>query len=320
VLRALKGVELPWYALVGEHIAPSAETEAEASFLAAIYDAHRYQGYDMVRHFCARAIKHSPHIAELMLNYIDLQVFNKAPLRMSEAELEIFRLGSPLIHRYLFRSNDKRLDKLLLTAIVDALEEAGIPARERLARLYREEHSTKASETDLLHPYYYLSAGQPHEFEGLMWPLNRVDCDPRYYRAYWPDSKFVFIGEAGYPVNLSVTCRLPKLSLDEGKISVECNDKPQVEINISKEWNSWEISVPADVTRDGVNEIELHWPIPDFRTDEALSEVINKLCQRKYPEYYPVFGEIHSFTASSLAPVAERPYELVAVAVSQAVA
>jgi len=320
VLRALKGVEQPWYTLVGEHIAPSPEIEAEASFLAAIHDAHRYQGYDMVRHFCARAVKHSPHVAELMLNYIDLQVLNKAPLRMSEAELQIFRLGSPLVQRYLFPNNDKRLDKVLLTAIVDALEEAGIPAQERLERLYREEHSTRVGETNLLHPYYYLSAGQPHEYEALIWPTARVDYDPRYYRAYWPDSKFVFIGEAGYPVSFSLTCRLPRRSLDEGNISVDCNGRPQVEITISKRWSSWDITVPGEVVRDGLNEIEVHWPIPDFRTDEALSEMMSKLFQKKYPEYYPVFGDIHVFTASGVAHAAESPHELVEVAVSQAVA
>jgi hypothetical protein len=320
VLRALKGVEQPWYTLVGDHIAPSPEIEAEASFLASIHNAHRYQNYEMVRHFCARAVKASPHVAELMLHYIDLQVTHKAPLRMSEAELEIFRLGSPLVHRYLFPNNDKRLDKLLLTAIVDALEEAGIPARERLERRYREEHSTQVGATDMLHPYYYLSAGQPHEFEGLTWPLARVDYDPRYFRAYWPDSRFVFVGEAGYPVNLSLTCRLPKFAGDKGKISIDCNGKPQGELTVSKDWSSWDITVPGEAIHDGVNEIEVHWPIPEFRTEEALNEVIIKLCQTKYPEYYPVFGEIHIFTASSVAHAAESPEELLEVAVSQAVA
>ena len=320
VMRALKGIDQPWYTFVSDDIAPSPELEAEASFLAAIHNAHRYQNYDMVHHFCARAVKNSPHIADLMLHYIDLQAINKAPLRMGEAELEILRLGSPLVHRYLFPNNDKRLDKLLLTAIANALEEAGIPARERLEQRYREEHSTRFGETDMLHPYYYLSAGQPHEFEGLTWPLARVDYDPRYYRAYWPESKFVFVGEAGLPVNFSLTCRLPKYSLDEGKISVDCNGRPQVEMTITKAWSSWDITVPGEVIHDGVNEIEVHWPIPHFHTDEALDEVIKRLCQMKYPEYYPIFGEVHVFTASSVAHVAESPRELKEVAVSQAVA
>jgi hypothetical protein len=91
---------------------------------------------------------------------------------------------------------------------------------------------------------------------------------------------------------------LPKLSFDEGKISVDCNGEQQVEITIGKQWSSWDISIPGHLVRDGINEIEVHWPTPDFRTDEALSEVIIKLCEMKYPEYYPLFGEIHSFTAS----------------------
>ena len=320
VLRALKGIERPWYSLVGDHIAPAPEIEAEASFLAAIHDAHRYQSYDMVHHFCARALKHSPPVAELMLNYIELQVVFKAPIRMSEAELAIFRRGSPLVQRYLFPNNNKRLDKLLLTAIVDALEEAGVPARERLAQRYREEHSTRTEKIDLLEPYYYLSAGQPHEFEALNWPASRVDYDPRYFRAYWPDSKFVFIGERGLPVNLSLTCRLAKFSPDEGKISVDCNGKPQVEMTINKEWGSWDITIPGDVVHDGLNEIEVHWPLPTrFQTEEMLDEVIARMCQLRYPQYYPIFGEIHAFTATSVAHVAEQPDEEMAVAVSQAV-
>jgi len=255
-----------------------------------------------------------------MLNYINLQIQNKAPLRMSEAELEIFNLGSPLIHRYLFISNDKGLDRLLLTAIVDALEEAGVPARERLDRLYREEQSTRFGESDLLNPFYFHSAGQWHELEALNWPRSRVDYDPRYFRAYWVDSKFVFVGEAGLPVNLSLSCRLPKYSAGEGKISIDCNGKPQVEITLGKEWSSWNITIPGEAVRDGVNELEVHWPIPNFPTDEALAETMTRMCQLKYPEYYPIFGEIHVFTASSVANVAESPQELEEVAVSQAVA
>src|SRR5215213_3869757 len=143
VLRSLKGVEVSWYALLNDEIAPPPETEAEASFLAASLGAHRWQSYDVVHYFCARALTFSPHVAELMLNYIDLQTQKAVPLHMSGAKEQISHLASPLIHRYLFRLSDKRLDKLLLGAIVDALEEVGIGARERLKRLRREEHSVK---------------------------------------------------------------------------------------------------------------------------------------------------------------------------------
>ena len=155
----------------------------------------------------------------------------------------------------------------------------------------------------------------------MIWPTARVDYDPRYYRAYWPDSKFVFVGEAGLPVHLALTCRLPKLSEHAEKITVDCNGIPLVDMSISRQWSSWDITVPGDLVRNGVNDIEVHWPIPHkFHTAEALQEVIDKLCQMKYPEYYPIFGEIHAFTASSVALAAEDPHELEEVAVSQAVA
>lgn len=299
VLRELKGLEEQSSVHVGEHVAPPATIEAEASFLAAIHCAHFHQRYEVVHHFCQRALQYSDHVAEIMLNYIELQLLNKAPLRMSEAEQEIFRLGSPLIHRYLFQKyNEKWLDKVLLTAMADALDAAGFPGGERLERLYREEHSATVGEVNLLDPFYYQSADQVQEFQALLWPTMRVGFDPHYFRAYWPESKFVFIGEAGVAVNLSLTCRLPRLSVDEGKISIACNGKPQVEIAIGKQWAAWDVTLTGDLVRDGINEIEVRWPMPDFRTDEALSEVLPRLCQKKHPEYYPLFGEIHSFFAS----------------------
>ena len=307
LLRQLKGVQQSWQTLAGEDIKPSRKVEAEAWFLAAVHNAHLHQGYELVHHCCTRALEYSTHVAEIMLDYLDLQLQNKAPLRMCEAELRIFRVGSPLLHRYLFqRNNEKRFDKLLVTAVLDALEAVGLPARERLDRVHRDEHSTRVAEMDLLDPFYYQSAGQAHEYEGLCRQLLRPDEEPRYFRAYWPESKFIFVGAHRHAVNLSLTCRLPRLSLDEGQLTVACNGESTARMTIDKQWSAWEIDVPSEIIRDGVNEIELRWPMPEFRTDEALSEVVAKLCQQKYPEYYPTFGEIHSFIASDASPVSNN--------------
>lgn len=304
VLRALKGVEVPWYALVNDQIAPSNKTEAEASFLAAIHDAHRWQPYDVVRHFCRRAVSLSPHIVDLMLSYIDLQTRNAALIHMSEAEEKILNAGSPLIHHYLFGNNDRRLDRILLGAIAEALEEAGVPAQERLDRVRREEHSLKDEDTDLISYYFISAAQQAQEFEVIAWPSYRFSYDARFYRAYWPYSRFIFVGEAGNAVDLTLTCRLPKPAPREGKITIVCNGEPQVEINISTDWTAWNISLPGEAVRDGLNEILVHWPMPEFRSEEALSKVTLQLCYRKFPDFYPVFGEIHSFKASNGQPVA----------------
>ena len=320
IVRLLKGVELPWSALVDDHVAPSQETEAEALLLAAFHSAHRWQSYDLVRHYCARALKSSPHVVELMLKYIALQTCNAAPPEMNELEEQIRHTGSPLIQRYIMRNNDRRLDTTLLRAITDALEESGIKARDRLEQLRREEHSVRSHDIDLLDPFYCSSAGQPQEFEGLTWSTNHEGFCRHYYRAFWPHSRFVFVGEAGFAVKLCLTCRLPQATTQERQISIEVNGKREVEFEISAQWNTWEITVPGSDIIEGVNEVVVRWPIPEFRSDQALNKAITDLCQQKAPEFYPVFGEIHSFTASSIPQTAERSHVVVEVTVSPAVA
>ena len=319
VVQSLKGVDLPWYALAGEHVSPSRETEAEASLMAAIHNAHRWQSYDLVRYFCSRALKFSPHVAGLMRNYIDLQLRNSVPARMSEAEDQIFHLGSPLIHRYIFRINEKRLDNVLMNAIADALEAVGIEAHEQVAQLRRNEHSVRVRNVDLLDYFYCSSAGQPQELEG--WgPNSRPELDRHYYRAFWPYSRFVFVGEADYGVNFALSCRLPQSTSHPARVSIAINGKHAVDCEVDTRWSSWEIAVPGQNIIDGLNEITVCWPLPEFHSNEALSAATRDLCQHRLPNFYPVFGEIHSFTATNAARVADKPHELEEIAVSQAVA
>lgn len=302
VLRTLKGVDTPWYALTGDHLTPSRATEAEASFLAAIHGGHWGQSYEIVRHYCSRALSMSPHVAELMLNYIELQTRYSVPMRMSEAEDRILTLASPLIRRYFLSDNGKRLDRVLLNAIVDALSEAGIDGRQRLDRLRREEHSVTRAETNLL-DYYYASSGNqsPQEAAWMVWKQQYkgyLSYEGEYHRALWLESTFIFVGEAGCPVQLSLTCRLPRSAQHDAAISVALNGKPQVEIVIGHEWSSWEIELSGKIVSDGLNEVSVHWPIPEFSSREELEKAIVNLCIRRFPDFYPVFGEIHSFTAS----------------------
>lgn len=296
VVRALKGVEAPWYSLTGPHIAPPPEVEAEASFLAAIHNAHWYQPYEVVRHYCARALSYSRHTADLMLAYIELQTRRATPMLMSEADEQIHRIGSSLIHHYLFRTNGKLLDRVLLGAMVDALAEVNINAGDRLDSLRREEHSVTRGPVNLIDFYYCSSTEQSQE---VMWMVEwREKGYPQYYRAYGTESRFLFVGEAGCPIHLSLACRLPQSATKEASISLEVNGHLQGKLSPGREWTTWDITVAGEVLRDGLNEIVVGWPIPKFEGNAALERVALNLCERKFPDFYPVFGEIHSFTAS----------------------
>ncbi|HSE18769.1 MAG TPA: hypothetical protein VLB46_17055 [Pyrinomonadaceae bacterium] len=299
VLRALQGVEVPWPSLIGSHSAPSAETEAEASFLAAILTAHKAPSPDVERHFCARALSYSPHAAELMLNYIDLQTRSSVPMLMSEADDQLHKLGSPVVHHYLLRLNEKRLDASLLDAIVDVLEEAGIDARNRLDQLRHEEHSVTKREINLLDYYFCSSVYQPLE---AVWVSSiedrRYQPDARYYKAYAPESRFLFVGEAESPVQLCLTCRLPESTSSQGSILVEANGETLAEIAAGSDWTTWDLTIDGKTVRDGLNEVTVSWPIAEFNTEQALKQAAMKMYEGKFPHFYPVFGEIHSFIAS----------------------
>lgn len=299
VLRALKGVEVPWPSLIGSHSAPAPKIEAEALFLGALLTAHFAPSRAVERDFCARAVSLSDHAAELMLSYIDLQTRAAIPMLLSEDDARLHQLGSPLIHHYLLRLNEKRLDVGLLDVLVDVLSDAGIDVRERLDKARLEEHSVTRHETNLLNFYYYSSADQPLE---AIWQApfeaGRYQPDARYYKAYEPESKFVFVGETKSPVHLSLTCRLPESTSAQGGILVEVNGQPLAEIAAGRDWSTWDLTIDGETVRDGLNEITVSWPSIEFDTKQALKSAAMKMYEGRFPHFYPVFGEIHSFIAA----------------------
>lgn len=299
VLRRLWGVEMAWPTLLDKRVAPTPAVEAEASFLAAVHNAHWWQSSDLVNYYCLRAVRLSPAIAKVMTAFIDLQT-RRTPMLMCKAAEQLAALASPLIQHYLLRHNHQQLDGQLLDAVVNSLQEAGVAAGERLAQLRREEHSVTRGDVNLLDYYYGSSALQPQE---VTWVLPKGGAHTRgrqkhYYNAYSPESRFIFVGEANSPVRLRLTCRLPRLELPEGTISIEVNKKDLGEIVINREWGTWDINVGGDEVRDGLNEVLIHWPMPAFPGEKPLESVVQNLTDRILPEFFCPFGEIHTFVAS----------------------
>jgi hypothetical protein len=170
-----------------------------------------------------------------------------------------------------------------------------IDAGERLDTLRREEHSVTHGAVNLIDYYYCASANQPHE---VAWMIQISERGyPQYYKAYDTESRFVFIGEAGWPVQLSLACRLSPSATEEAAIFLEVNGQRQGKMTIGREWTTWDIAVDGGVLRDGLNEIVVRWPIPRFEGNAALERTVQNMCERKFPDFYPIFGEIHSFTA-----------------------
>ncbi|MGH8435005.1 MAG: SGNH/GDSL hydrolase family protein [Pseudomonas sp.] len=296
VLRNLKRTHVPWRSLISKSMAPSRRVEAEASFLAAVHNAHWYQSYELVRYYCRRALEFAPDISEAMICFLDFQT-RQARMLMSKSGEKLAGLPWPSIHFYLFNVQIKQLDRLLLDAVVDALREVGIEAATDLGRIRQEERSVSRGSANLLDYYYCSSAMQPQE---LLWVTPSVPMlEPSdYYRAYWLKSHFFFVGSDDRPVSLSLTCRLPDLGLEEGKIIIEVNGKNQGEMVITRKWETWDIVVAEDAMLSGVNEVVICWPLPRYFVEESLKAAVDGIRQKARPELYCIFGEIHTFTVA----------------------
>ena len=295
VLRLLTGSQTSWTDLTAKAPSPASEIEAEAAFLAAIHNAHWWQSHDLALHFCRQALQHSPDISKIMLCLLDLQT-QTTPMLMCKSAQKIAELGSPLIQHYLLRYNHQQLDRLLLDAVVTALAEAGVESADRLNCLRRDVHSIVNREIDLLSFYYNSAALQPQE---VMWVLPRRDWtlmkDVNYYRAYGAESKFVFVGEANRPVKFSLTCRLQNHESPQA-ISLLVNQEHAGGVLVNSEWTTWNILVPAELIKDGINDVSIVWPMPEFVGRNGYKNVMNDLIEKRAPEFLTVFGEIHTFT------------------------
>lgn len=301
VLRVLTGTDEPWRALADKRIAPTREVEAEAAFLAAVHNAHWWQAPDLVEYFCLRAVQSSQKIARMITTFSEMQT-QRPPMLMSRSAEQFSELGAGLIQSYTIQYSKQLLDAPFLDAIETSLKKLGIDIRERIERFQREQHSVARKDNNLLDYYYCSASRQPRE---LMWafavqgmsPLLRMRSD--YYKAYWLESHFVFVGEADCPAELRLACRLPKRGCAEGAIMINVNGKHLGEIVIDRTWGTWHITVGEDLVRDGLNEVTIRWPLPAFPNEEALAAMFDHLVDEGiYPDLYPVFGEIHSFVAS----------------------
>lgn len=297
LLKLSKGREVDWTSLIYEQIAPTPEAEAEAAFLAAIHNAHGGQSYDLVFYHCARAVEASPKIAKTMRSFIDAQT-RRAPMLMCKSAEEIASTASSLFTRYLLFASFQLLDRVLLEAIVSSLKTVDGDAGAHLTELRRQEHSVTVRPTDLLDPYYCRTSLQEQELRWKLQISSEFAMRNDYYKSYGSKSRFFFIGEADRATQLRLTCRLPGAGATEQRVLIEVNGRELAEITARHEWATWEVMIPQERVRDGVNEVVIRWPVPAFSGDQSLEQAADALMKGSFPEFFPVFGEIHSLVAS----------------------
>jgi hypothetical protein len=263
---------------------PSDELEAMAHFIGALHSAHWGQSSPFVSYLCHEAARRCPEIAQAMRAYLELQT-RRAPIWACAAAERLVASASPFPLGYI--QNQARLfDPVLLPAIADALENNGLPSRAFLEELRKEERALSERPRDLLDPYHRASW---MDLDWLEWPSH-------FRRAYSPVSRYPWVSRTQREVVFALTCRRTGEN-GPGECQVRINGTCIAHRPLSATWSTLHFSAPADLVQNGVNWLEIHWPLdlPDDR--EEIEHIALEHEHGRLVPLLPVFAEIFSLSA-----------------------
>lgn len=291
VLESLTGQVISIESLRNQSAPASREVEGKASFLAAIHNAHYYQSYDLVYYWCSRALQVWPECAQLMTRFVDFQTRRGFTMGCKSA-IELFGRRELVT---LMRGGKKRLDIVLSEAIIKSLCAIDIDIGKDISDLRVNEHSTRTGAKELT-DFYYSSTMLDHQQSG--WTSKSFSTNRGshciYASALRETSKFVFFAEGGRPVGLKFTYRVPALPGSDGVVEIDVNGHRLAHAPVSKTWQTLELNILNNYVVDGLNEIVITWPNGDGYSETALNWAADALQARQVPQFYRLFGEIHS--------------------------
>lgn len=288
LLQVLNYSHKPWKELAQVDMRVGAKVKAEAHFLAAVHNANWGQKIDIVRHHVRTALECDRNIARMMQLFLDFHV-RPVPSSVCRSFAELCDLGSIAAVNLLYNDlvNKKFLNTTLITAMVDGLEEFGVPTRAALESLITKEHAVQNRAVNLVHSLY--STGSYAR------PL--VDHRPEFYQATARNTIFPFVCDKPEPLNFALTLKVPDTAPDQ-TISLRVNGAPLVEIPATEHWTNKTFLAPANLLRLGLNEVEICWPMTDWSREKQREHIAECLEAGTSAEITPIFGFVHSFRVS----------------------
>lgn len=282
---------------------PDAAASADAEFLAAIHNAHWWQGEAIVRYHCERAAELSPHVKEAMRGLLDLQT-SAAPVQLSSAAEHLASLRDQPTQSYILRTGVQLLDPSLLQSIADVLDDGQQGFRHKLVNQWQERNDIARQPANLL-SFYYLSASTLPQEVDWAWTVSQ-EVDPKrftgidYYRAYWRESNLAFCASCTCDAILTTTLRLPNGD-STGEVGLSVNGRWVANIEARRSWKTVRVKIPATLLREGINRLVVSWPLPDDAPAEKLSDATRRLARGENDALLQIFGEIHLLTVAAVA-------------------
>ncbi|MFI6323682.1 hypothetical protein ACIBG8_39560 [Nonomuraea sp. NPDC050556] len=84
--------------------------------------------------------------------------------------------------------------------------------------------------------------------------------------------------------------------LPHGNATVSVNGVPVGELPQAATWCRTALQIPASATREGVNTVEIAWPVPRTAYADAVEADGSALARRLFPSVLPVFGALYTAT------------------------
>jgi len=263
----------------------SANVHASTHFLAALYIANWGQRMDVVRHHVRTALEFDRGIANMMQLFLDFHI-RRLPSSLCRSFNQLCESGNlaAIVAFYNDSINQKFLNTKLVTAVVDALEEFGIPTRSQMERLLIKEHGVKHRVVNLVNTFYSTDSHA----------RCLADRRPEFYKATARKTTFPLVCDKPEPLNFSVTMKVPNWSANQ-TISLRLNGSVVAEIAATDRWTTSTFSVPAPLVHHGLNQVEVGWPMPVWSDKKQREHVAERLEAGEVVEITPMFGLIHSF-------------------------
>ena len=266
----------------------SANVNAVAHFLAAVFDGNWGQRMDVVRHHLRKALEYDRGIVRMMQLFLDLHI-RRVPSSLCRSYEQLCELPNltAIIALYNDSLREKFLNTNLVNAIGDALEEIGVPARPQIERLIIKEHGVKNT-VNLVNTLY-----STRSYLRLF-----VDFRPEFYKATARNTTFLLVCDKPEPLKFSITTKVPNVSASE-TISLRLNGTPIAEIAATDRWTTSTCLASAGLIHPGLNQVELRWPMPVWSHEKQKQHVADCLEAGELVEITPMFGLIHSLRVSS---------------------
>jgi hypothetical protein len=271
---------------------PDPDVQAMAHIFAAVHNSRYGQSREVLEHHCRAAIEESdvalkfmPLYASLATRKVDTVLCRSYEQVVMGNLADQYLKGTGLLHP----PDRKPMDLDLVDCMAEVLKDRGRDIGDKIKNLRQKEHGIGKEETDLLAFYY-------HTFSNY----KLFGSDNGHFKALDNASLFVLISDGEAPITLKLVCRTR--ARPDSPACIIVNGREISQFDTDKMWKTHLIEIPVNALVKGVNQLFVLWPSPELvcrkPAGNSFAGIKNGFPAKLYEELYPIFGEIHQFTAS----------------------